>query len=68
MGLLSRSQGFLEQHAHQVERDLPPKNCTCYINPPCSDCIDWSGERDYLRELKHLINDLKAAQLIHPDL
>lgn len=33
--------------------DEPPeKNCSCHINPPCSDCVNYSGLREALEKVR----------------
>jgi len=36
--------------------DPPPdKNCSCFIWPPCSDCVDYSHLRELLEMAKTFI-------------
>lgn len=28
--------------------DPPPVNCSCHLDPPCSDCVDYGGLREAL--------------------
>jgi hypothetical protein len=27
-------------------QDVPDSNCSCHINPPCNDCVNYSGIRE----------------------
>lgn len=29
----------------------PERNCSCHILPPCSDCVDYGGERELADEI-----------------
>lgn len=43
--------------------DLPPdKKCSCFISPPCSDCVDYSHLRELLERAKTFI---KSDELIN---
>ena len=28
------------------EVDIPDRNCSCHISPPCGDCVTYGGLRD----------------------
>lgn len=34
--------------------DLPEKNCSCHLCPPCSDCVEFS-------HLRGLVDNARAA-------
>lgn len=38
-------EGLLET----IERP-PERNCSCHIAPPCSDCVEYEGLRDAIRD------------------
>ena len=40
---LEKAEGLLEEW-HEYS-DIPEKNCSCHINPPCGDCVAWGGIR-----------------------
>ncbi len=27
-------------------QNIPPKNCSCHLNPPCEDCVEYGGLRE----------------------
>lgn len=29
-------------------QDVPEPNCSCHISPPCNDCVNYSGIREYI--------------------
>ena len=35
----------------------PSPNCSCHINPPCHDCVDFSGLRDAIAGAKKALTD-----------
>lgn len=38
----------------------PPKNCSCHISPPCSDCVDYGSLREAIELSK---TSLKERQV-----
>lgn len=34
----------------EIAPDLPPAECRCHISPPCSDCVNYAGEREIYAE------------------
>lgn len=41
-----------------LECEIPQRNCSCHINPPCSWCVDWAGLHEQL-EILRAIRDAK---------
>ena len=37
------------------DSDIPDSNCSCHINPPCGDCINWGGLRETANETEKLL-------------
>lgn len=35
----------------------PDPNCTCHVNPPCSDCIEHHYNREALADLRALVSE-----------
>lgn len=35
-----------------LRAETPPKNCSCHISPPCSDCINHEWTREILKLYK----------------
>ena len=33
----------------------PDSNCSCHINLPCSDCVEYGGLREAIKELRELL-------------
>ncbi len=33
----------------------PESNCSCHINPPCNDCVNWSGLRSALSYARQVL-------------
>ena len=31
-----------------LKTEVPSKNCSCHLNPPCSDCVDHGETRDLI--------------------
>lgn len=36
------------------EDDTPDANCSCHINPPCSDCVNYGYRRELIARAKAL--------------
>ena len=34
----------------EIAPELPPAECRCHISPPCSDCVNYAGEREIYAE------------------
>lgn len=49
----AKTKGLLEDWYN--DSDIPDKNCSCHINPPCNDCITWSVLRETASETKKLL-------------
>ena len=43
---ITELEGLLRE-AHEVI-DVPDRNCSCHLSPPCEDCVEWSGFREWL--------------------
>ena len=41
----------LLREAHAVF-DVPDRNCSCHLSPPCGDCVEYSGIREWLAEVE----------------
>jgi hypothetical protein len=40
--------------------DVPDKNCTCCISPPCNDCVEFGGLREVIAACKRSIAKQKG--------
>lgn len=38
-----------------VIEDPPERNCSCHLNPPCNDCVEYSGIREALEFAREAI-------------
>jgi len=47
-------KGLLEDWLNCSETP-PDSNCSCHINPPCNDCIEWAYLREMAKETKRLL-------------
>lgn len=45
--------------------DIPEPNCSCHTNPPCSDCLNFGGQREAISNLRSSIKAL-ATQALPP--
>jgi hypothetical protein len=41
--------------AMEVIEPPPDSNCSCHINPPCNDCVEWSGLREWFEAARALL-------------
>ncbi|WP_370677604.1 hypothetical protein [Pleomorphomonas sp. PLEO] len=48
-----------------VERP-PERNCTCHVNPPCSDCVDYGGLREMFEAVDTALDAYKASREPRP--
>lgn len=40
-----------------VDNDATPEpNCSCHISPPCSDCVEFAGMREIVKNAKNLLS------------
>lgn len=46
--------------------NVPDKNCSCHIAPPCSDCINFSHQRELEERSKIAQRELRLVLLIDP--
>lgn len=47
--------------------DRPPeRNCTCHVNPPCSDCVDYGGLREMFEAVDTALDDYKTNREPRP--
>lgn len=61
--VVSQRDGLLEALKGVIEYvDRPPlRSCSCHINPPCSDCVDWSHLREVLDYADKIIEKAEAT-------
>jgi hypothetical protein len=48
---------YLLAAAKELIEEPPAKNCTCFINPPCSDCVDYGHLRDILNDINEVLKE-----------
>ena len=37
--------------------EVPDANCSCHLNPPCGDCVEYSGIRDVRKRANVLLKE-----------
>jgi hypothetical protein len=49
--------------------DVPDVNCSCHLNPPCVDCVEYGGIRDALERARVVLAKLSptSPSADHPD-
>jgi hypothetical protein len=52
----------LLSHAMEVIAPPPERNCSCHISPPCSDCVEWSGLREWFERANAILAKLDASE------
>lgn len=40
----------------------PDRNCSCHISPPCGDCVDYSGLREALSDMRAALARIGGAK------
>lgn len=43
----------------------PSRNCSCHINPPCNDCVDFTGQREAKQGWEDAKNKARAILAKH---
>lgn len=43
------------------ESPVPEANCTCHINPPCADCVQFSAMRETIEDATAAIQEAKQV-------
>ena len=43
----------------------PSRNCSCHINPPCNDCVDFTGQREAKQGWEDAKNNARAILAKH---
>lgn len=41
----------------RVEGEIPAAACSCHIDPPCSDCVNYAGVRETIANIKAAQNE-----------
>lgn len=45
----------LAQLMYDYLKDITPQsNCSCHINAPCHDCVDYGYQRDLMQQFEEL--------------
>lgn len=39
---------------------VPDATCSCHISPPCNDCVENGGIREFIRDAQSLIAKIKS--------
>jgi hypothetical protein len=42
--------------------DAPERNCSCHISPPCEDCIQYEGIREFLERAKSAVRKVSPVE------
>lgn len=37
--------------------EVPDPNCSCHVNPPCGDCVEYGGIRDVRKTANELLKE-----------
>lgn len=40
---------------------VPEAHCTCFINPPCSDCVENGALRESVRDVRKAMEELNTS-------
>jgi hypothetical protein len=43
---------------YEVVPKPPPRNCSCHLNPPCNDCVEYDGLREVLSNMRATLDKL----------
>jgi len=46
--------------------DMPEANCSCHISTPCSDCVEYSWKRDWMKDARTFLNGLEDKKESRP--
>lgn len=51
---VARSSGALSRALSDFieNTDVPERNCSCHISPPCNDCVEYAGIRELIAGAK----------------
>lgn len=52
--------GLAEEFMDEV--DIPERNCSCHISPPCYDCVENAGLREIAKTLRETIKKVREIQ------
>lgn len=44
----------------EVIETPPGRNCSCYLAPPCGDCVEWGGLREAIADAETALAIPKA--------
>lgn len=47
--------------------EVPEKNCSCHIAPPCNDCVTYAHQRELAVRSKIAQRELRLVLLIDPN-
>ncbi len=54
---MERAELFREQVVDASDlMSVPDSNCSCHISPPCNDCVEYGGIREYLSTVRHSLS------------
>lgn len=42
--------------------DVPEKNCSCHLSPPCGDCVEYAGIRETIESANQILAEYKLQQ------
>lgn len=65
--LFSNIQTAIEVLLEELQShiDIPDKNCSCHLSPPCGDCVDYSSIREAIANAKETLLELEMAELLY---
>lgn len=57
---------LIEELTYYALAGVPDKNCSCYIAPPCNDCVTYSHQRELAERSRIAQRELRLVLLIDP--
>jgi hypothetical protein len=57
---------LIEELTDYALANVPDKNCSCHISPPCNDCVTYSHQRELAERSRIAQRELRLVLLIDP--
>lgn len=54
-GTVAINHDLLQEMIDLIAADVPSRNCSCHIHPPCSDCVVFSRTREMLEQAREAL-------------
>ena len=52
---LKEANNLIGELVELLEGEIPTKNCTCFKNPPCGNCVDYSMAYEVIKGAKEFL-------------